>query len=300
MPSSCQRPLLAVWSTVKPTLPSVPLTVTLIQLPLPLKTGQMAATRYKPVVAMLGVKRTTFVFELSPLPAVPPYAYTLLTFCSVRNGRSLTRDAVRCPRRSWMVAWCRLLRARNPAGCVAPESAAGHFRAGLLQRGDQVVDAEIDREIGAFCFSTAIAPATCGVAIEVPFQVAVPVPGTDEVMLLPGACSVSAADSLEKLEMASLSSVEPTLTAVEMQPGEEMPSEEPLLPAAMTVAMPTARSLSMAALMAASAASQAAVELMHAAAEAHVDGGDVDGGAEVEHVLEGEDDVGVVGDDARV
>jgi hypothetical protein len=42
---------------------------------------------------------------------------------------------------------------------------------------------------GIFDFINAHAPATCGAAIDVPFQVWYPPPGTDDVMVDPGAKS---------------------------------------------------------------------------------------------------------------
>lgn len=67
---------------------------------------------------------------------------------------------------------------------------------------------------------TAQAPATCGVAMEVPRIDPKPAPGTDEVITEPGASRLRNGAVFEKLEIASVrSSVDPTLTAVEMQPG---------------------------------------------------------------------------------
>jgi len=87
--------------------------------------------------------------------------------------------------------------------------------------------------------------------MEVPFQVAnSPLPDTDEVMDTPGANSVShEAPLLNEATKSLVSPVAPTLTALDMQPGPDMPSARPLLPAAMTVAMPTELRLSMAALV---------------------------------------------------
>ena len=55
---------------------------------------------------------------------------------------------------------------------------------------------------------------------------------------------------LLKLEtvIGAVFDVEPTLTAVEMQPGELIDDVKPLLPEAMTTATPSDRRLSMAAL----------------------------------------------------
>jgi hypothetical protein len=69
------------------------------------------------------------------------------------------------------------------------------------------------------------APATCGVAIDVPSKLANPVGGTDETMSSPGARTETNDARLEKkdteLEVPVVSPVEPTLTAVEMQAGAE-------------------------------------------------------------------------------
>ena len=78
--------------------------------------------------------------------------------------------------------------------------------------------------------------------------------GIDEVMKCPGARRFRNDALFENDEMLSMggapllpSVVEPTLTALEMQPGAEIPVELPLLPDEMTVAMPAERSVSMAA-----------------------------------------------------
>ncbi len=73
--------------------------------------------------------------------------------------------------------------------------------------------------VGVFCLRIAQAPATCGVAMEVPLQVANPPPGTADVMDSPGARSERKEAELENQETSSDSVVDPTLTADEIQPG---------------------------------------------------------------------------------
>src|SRR4030095_11189129 len=107
---------------------------------------------------------------------------------------------------------------------------------------------------GLACFSTAHVPATWGVAIEVPAMLANKSPGIEERIQRQGASSERNEALLEKLETASAtvpsdpSSVEPTLIAVEMQPGALRALVKPSFPAAITVAIPTERRLSMATL----------------------------------------------------
>jgi hypothetical protein len=69
------------------------------------------------------------------------------------------------------------------------------------------------------------APATCGAAIDVPLKTAKAPPGIDEVIDEPGARSDRKAAEFENEEIASVFVVDPTLIAVEMQPGAPMPSE---------------------------------------------------------------------------
>src|SRR4051795_13451166 len=71
-------------------------------------------------------------------------------------------------------------------------------------------------EWGLLWRRTARAPATWGVAIDVPLKLANPPPGTDEVMLEPGAQRSSTLPEFEKLEIWSSLVVEPTVTAVLM------------------------------------------------------------------------------------
>jgi hypothetical protein len=93
--------------------------------------------------------------------------------------------------------------------------------------------------VGLFCLRSAHAPATCGVAIEVPLKIANPPPGTEEFMLEPGARRDKKDAELENEDRVSDFVVEPTLTALDIQPGLLMEFVKPLLPEAMTVAMPT-------------------------------------------------------------
>ena len=78
-------------------------------------------------------------------------------------------------------------------------------------------------EDGAFCFAIAQAPVTCGVAMEVPFHLPYPVPGTADVIPEPGASRLKNDAEFEYEATAlDVSSVAPTLTAVEIHPGEEI------------------------------------------------------------------------------
>ena len=95
---------------------------------------------------------------------------------------------------------------------------------------------------------SAHAPATCGVAMEVPLINANPPPGTEEFMLEPGARRCKKEAELENDDSVSDFVVEPTLTALDMQPGLLMESVKPLLPEAITVAIPTDLRLSIIAL----------------------------------------------------
>ena len=99
-------------------------------------------------------------------------------------------------------------------------------------------------EVGAAPRSSATAPATCGVAIEVPLKTANRLPGTDDVILLPGASRSRMPAWLEKPEIRSSLVELPTAIAEEMQPGAPMKPSKPSLPLAITVAMPAARRLS--------------------------------------------------------
>ena len=110
---------------------------------------------------------------------------------------------------------------------------------------------------GLACFRTAHAPATCGVAIEVPLKVVNAPPGVDESMSVPGAKRSRSCDTFEKNATESISSTAPTLTAVEIQAGQEIALLQASLPDAATVAIPAAFRLSMTARNCGSSASQA-------------------------------------------
>ena len=88
------------------------------------------------------------------------------------------------------------------------------------------------------------APATCGVAIDVPFHVAYVLVGMDDVMDTPGASRSSCGPLLEKLATASASVVAPTVTPVDTQAGNDTAFVVNSLPEAITVAMPDERSWS--------------------------------------------------------
>ena len=112
------------------------------------------------------------------------------------------------------------------------------------------VDWSAERTVGTSAeglmpFRTAQAPATCGVAIEVPLRTANALPGTDELIADPGASSSTSGDEFENDEMTSDLSVEPTVIADEMQAGKLTALVKPLLPDAIATAMPFERSVSM-------------------------------------------------------
>lgn len=111
---------------------------------------------------------------------------------------------------------------------------------------------------GDNCFRMAQAPATCGVAMDVPERLSNPPPGTEETMPWPGANRDRKAAEFENAEIASAFVVDPTLTAVEMQPGALMALVNPSFPDAITVAIRAERRLSIAAFIPAFARSQAA------------------------------------------
>src|SRR5262249_62179999 len=70
--------------------------------------------------------------------------------------------------------------------------------------------------VGFNCLKIAHAPATCGVAIEVPLKAAKPPPGTEEVIAEPGAITLKKLARSENDEIVSVFVVDPTLTAVDM------------------------------------------------------------------------------------
>src|SRR5438132_9322179 len=90
-----------------------------------------------------------------------------------------------------------------------------------------------------------------GVVMEVPAKFAKPLSGIDESIHWPGARSERNEALLENEETSSAvvprepSSVEPTLTALEIHPGEESALVKPSFPAAITVAMSADLRLSM-------------------------------------------------------
>src|SRR4051812_9295681 len=97
-------------------------------------------------------------------------------------------------------------------GFVTPARATGRPVACRCPRTSETV------AVGLVCIMIAQAPATCGVAIDVPLNTAKPPPGTDELIEPPGAMSSTRLLMFENEETASFLSVEPTVIAVEMQP----------------------------------------------------------------------------------
>ena len=83
-----------------------------------------------------------------------------------------------------------------------------------------------------------------------PSKLAKPPPGTDESMPTPGAKRSTCADEFENPATVSVSSVAPTVIAVEMQPGALTALPNPSLPEAIAVAVPAESRLSTAALRA--------------------------------------------------
>src|SRR4030095_1508800 len=109
--------------------------------------------------------------------------------------------------------------------------------------------------VGELCFKIAQAPATCGVAIDVPLKNPNSALGRDEKIDEPGAKRDKKDTEFEKDEIKSAFVVDPTLTAVEMHAGSLMASMNPLFPEATAVAISKERKLSIAAFLAALAAS---------------------------------------------
>src|SRR4051794_20164731 len=145
---------------------------------------------------------------------------------------------------------------RNPVGFMAAVAENTRIRRRTIPLRPSVIGTPVlcscestlaTDAVGAGCFMTAQAPATCGVAIEVPLKTAKPPPGTDELIEDPGAHRSSSVPEFENEDTVSVFVVEPTVIAVEMQPGVETPVEAPSLPAAIAVAMPADRRLSIAA-----------------------------------------------------
>ena len=81
-----------------------------------------------------------------------------------------------------------------------------------------------------------------------PEKKAKPPPGTDDWIETPGARRSSTAPVLEKVGTTSVFEVAPTLTALEIHAGDEIAFTMALLPDAITVAIPTERSKSIAGL----------------------------------------------------
>ena len=81
--------------------------------------------------------------------------------------------------------------------------------------------------------------------MDVPLNTANPPPGMEELIDDPGATSERNGAALEKDDTTSSVVVDPTLTAVEMQAGTPRESRKPSFPAAIVVATPTDRRLSM-------------------------------------------------------
>src|SRR3990172_1470147 len=98
--------------------------------------------------------------------------------------------------------------------------------------------------VGLADFRTAHAPATCGVAIDVPLFAAKLFPGTDDVIEEPGASKSKKLAVFEKLDMASVFVVELTLTTLDIHAGVLREFEEKSFPAAAIVAIPFERRLS--------------------------------------------------------
>src|ERR1700752_1175536 len=99
--------------------------------------------------------------------------------------------------------------------------------------------------VGAACLRMAQAPATWGAAIDVPLAIAKLLSGYNEMISSPGANSDRKGATFEKDATWSSFVVAPTLTALDTHSGAVSGAVAPSFPAATTVAMPTARRLSM-------------------------------------------------------
>ena len=175
----------------------------------------------------------------------------------------------------------------------------GHARLGLAQHGERARDvgrghrgarAGWRRSWRRRAPGTSKAP-----GVPVGTELTIPVPA----LASPGAHRVRAGDQLVKLDIVSVSAVtEPTAMAVEMQAGASS-SSLASLPAATTVAMPAARSWSMAGFCGSpSQCRSPLVSRLARAAEAEVDRRDGERAAQAIDVVEAEDHVRVPGDDA--
>ena len=87
--------------------------------------------------------------------------------------------------------------------------------------------------------SAVIAPATCGVAMDVPLKGANPPPGTDELILEPGAKRSTIDALFENDERESVFVVAPTVTASVMQPGEFTALVKPYCPTQLRLRSPS-------------------------------------------------------------
>ena len=98
--------------------------------------------------------------------------------------------------------------------------------------------------------TSAAAPATCGVAIEVPLSVAVALslPAPAEGMFTPGARRSTQAPSLENAARASVGPVAPTVRAAGAAAGEYWQASAWSLPAATTTVRPAATAVATASL----------------------------------------------------
>ena len=97
--------------------------------------------------------------------------------------------------------------------------------------------------LGFADLSTAHAPATCGVAIDVPLAKTYWLPGYEEYTEPPGASRLNKLLLLEKHEIDLSLFVEPTLTTLDTHAGHEIWLALPALPDATTVAIPALRRL---------------------------------------------------------
>ena len=88
------------------------------------------------------------------------------------------------------------------------------------------------------------APATCGEAMEVPLNKENDEVGTEEFIDSPGANKSSKLELLEKLETVSDLVVDPTLTTLEIQAGEDNEVDEPEFPELDMVTISTERNRS--------------------------------------------------------
>src|SRR4029450_193111 len=103
---------------------------------------------------------------------------------------------------------------------------------------------------------TAHAPATCGVAMDVPLKLAKPPPGTEDRMLTPGANRSRSGETFENEATWSSSSTAPTAMAALMQAGKLIADLLDEFPDATTGAMRGAFTLLMTSEMSGTSASQ--------------------------------------------